>query len=111
MVFGRSIRTDDVSWNRLLEANSVDISLFFENVDYLCRKRYKSRAKGLKELKLRVGYSMQERSIKYYKVGAWRDCPMSKLRAFSLLFGEPVHELMSVDYRLRDEAAGVKPVK
>lgn len=88
----------DEDWEILLECNRQYLQCFFKNVDYLCRIRYGSRNRGLQALKDKLGYSMLTQSVKAFKEGEYRQCDMTKLSAWCILFGEKLENMISIDY-------------
>ncbi len=108
MPYGRPVRLSDEQWNRLENACRDDLRQFFLNVDWLCHCRYGSRNRGLIALREVTGYRTMSQTVKAFITGKFTDCDVKALFAWCSLFGVRLSDMLSIDYRLRDEAAGVK---
>ncbi len=84
-------------WEALQKANTVDLKRFFYNVDILAVSRYGSRNKAIKALKSNIGYSTAPQTVKAFKVGAFSRVEFDLLRAWCMLFGVSVAEMLSTD--------------
>ena len=104
MRFSTYSKLSDVQWNRLQEGNRVDLKRFFGNVSYLARVRYGSRNKAILELRRQTGYATTSQTVKYFIDGEFTIANFNLLRAWCILFGLTLVDMLSRDFKAEQEA-------
>ena len=91
-------------WKYLQSSNSADLKCFYNNVEYFGRMRYGSRNKALKALKDVTGWVTTSQTVKCYLRGTYTDSSLTALKAWSMLFNEPLYLLLYRDYEAEARA-------
>lgn len=103
MAYGQSLRLSDDHFNAIREANKPDLKTFFLNVNYLAVLRFKSRNKAVIALREVTGYRTTPHSVRYFIDGIYSVANFDLLRAWCMLFNEPLHRMLSIDYEQEDK--------